>query len=61
MVHITLCIMEKMQFNYFPIISLWDLQLSQQPNQKADHHNFSYFYPAPPTSHPTHPQSNIPT
>ena len=35
--------MEKMQFNNFLIIRLWEFLLPWQPNQMADHHNFSYF------------------
>ena len=35
--HITSLVMQKIQFNPFPFISLW------QSNQEAGHHNFSYF------------------
>ena len=34
--------MEKMQFNHFPIISLWEF-FWEQPKQKAGHHIFIYF------------------
>ena len=50
MVYITPLVMEKMQFNYFPIISLRELSVAK-PNQKADHHNFSYFQRPLPKQH----------
>ena len=37
MVRIISLVMEKMQFNHFP------LEVYGQPNQEADHHNISYF------------------
>ena len=43
--------MEKMQFNYFPIISLWELSVAMQQNQKKDHHNISYFELSLPNQH----------
>ena len=39
---------EKMQFDHFPIISLWELSVAMQPTQEPDHHNFNYFL-IPPT------------
>ena len=49
MVHITSLVMEKMQFNHFPTI--WELSLQWQPNQEADHHNFSSFKLSLPKQH----------
>ena len=37
MVHITSVVIEKKQFNHFPIISLWELSVAMATN----HHNFS--------------------
>ena len=37
--------MEKMQFNHFLIISLWEFSVAMatKPNQEADWQTFSYF------------------
>ena len=52
MLHIMLLVMEKMQFNHFPIVSLWELSVAiATKNQEADHHNFSYFELPLPKQH----------
>ena len=51
MVHITSLVMEKMQFNNFPIINLWELSVAWQANQEVHHHNFSYFELPLPKQH----------
>ena len=40
-----------MQFNQFPIISYGSFLLPWQPNQEADHHNFSYYKLSLPKLH----------
>ena len=43
MVYITSLVTEKMQFNHFPIISLWELSVVMATKKKADHHNLPIF------------------
>ena len=42
MVHIPSLVMEKMQFNHIPIISM-GFSVEMATNQEAYHYNFSYF------------------
>ena len=39
----TSLVMEKMHFNHFLIISLWELSVAMKTKQEADHHDVSYF------------------
>ena len=44
MVHIISLVMEKMQFNHFPIKSMGVFWCHGNQNQQADHNDFSYMY-----------------
>ena len=48
MIHITSLLMETLQFNHFPIISLWEFPVA---NQGAQPHNFSFFELSLPKQH----------
>ena len=43
MVHITLLVMEKMQLNHFPIISLWELSVAMATKPKDRSPQFQLF------------------
>ena len=51
MVHITSLVMEKIQFNPFPLYVYGSFLMPWQPNHEADHHNFSYFELSLPKQH----------
>ena len=52
-IHITSSVKEKMQFNHFPIIILWDLSDVMITKQKGSYPNFSYFKSPYPSNIPT--------
>ena len=51
MVHINSLVMEKIQLNHLPIVSLWELSVAMAINQEADPHYFSYFELPLPEQH----------
>ena len=51
MVHITTVVMEKVQFNHFPIISLWELSVAMATKPRGRSHSFCYFALLLPKQH----------